>query len=1305
MTRRRALVSQTRFPEIDRDSGSRRVDMFIRWLLERDWSVTFLGTETDGEPRHAHRLQQLGVPTYAGWHEAEGVIADGDFDLALLAFWEPAARLLPMLRSLSPQARVVIDSIDVHFLRTARRLIGGEQQLDAGFGAGLAAELDAYRWADAVLTVSAHEARLLGDLIGHERIHDIPLAMPESRSPVPFDERHGILFIGNFRHLPNGEAVEYLCREILPRLDPDLLAEHPVYVIGSRLEDKGVAAHGAGLPNVRMVGWVPSVEPYLERARICVAPILHGAGVKGKTLESLMAGTPVVTTTLGAEGTPLRHGDQLLIADTPEELADAIAQLLTDRACWERLADQGYAEVAAAHSPERVAERFDEVLERVLAAPARWLKADDTRDGASGREVAYGEVRDAIAATLHCMTAPGSTVLVVSRGDDALLACGGRRMGHFPQAPDGRWAGFHPGDSAAAIEHLEVLRERGARYLVVPSTQFWWLHHYGELTAHLNSACRRIYSDDHLIMFDLAPEPLSAIRYHEPAGGRERVLVIGSYDPTRSAPPARLLEELNRAERFEVEQRWRPREAEPAAAERGEADWILHVDAAAVLPSRFVDDFLGIVSTLAALGVERAQPAHISGPEAGPPVTERLQGILGREVAGLTPLPVTAVRADAERDGPTALVDAVPIALAGPIESGGDPLRYSNVQDVFGVQGDAARRDVERSDGADAPRISVVIATYQRPALLAECLEGFRHQTIAHSEFEVVVVDDGSTGPETQRVLADFAARMPLTWTRIEHSGRSAAKNLAVLLARGELVLFFDDDDRPDPDLLEEHIRAHARYPGEATAVLGHTDWDPRLEVSALMHYLTEVDRLLFAYPNFEPGERIDWQGFWEGRVSSKRSLHLRHGLHDQRLQYSIDVELGWRLREHGIEVIYHPPARSVMQRPIGLDEFCRRYEAKGRAQAAIASLHDHPEVREYTKIEGAAARWQAARPELSRLKERVRELELLGNDNGAAPDLAELYRCYREVFFAHNAKGIADVLGEAVSSSTTVQAAAPVNRAATPEMSANGAVPSESSTNGPVAHTSHANGGDPGAEDPELSIVVPVWSRTPELAEMAARTIERVWEVARIPSEVIVIDNGSPVERQFPARVHRYPVNRGVATAWNTGINLSRAPAIAALNSDCLVEPGWDEALYEAVTTGHRIAFPYTDHCDGQGFRQPDQGGTAGWCFMLTRELFTELGPFDEWFSPAYGEDTDYWHRAWQLGVHLSPVPAARVTHARRSSVTKDDRADMLLLAHRYKYGWKHGVEPLRAPPYYDRVIVEYHGTHRHAPDADPVT
>jgi glycosyltransferase involved in cell wall biosynthesis len=1278
MSQRRALVSQPRFPEIDRDTGSVRLNLFMRWLLERGWSVTFLATETDSEPRHRHRLNQLGIPTYVGVNEAEAIVRGSKFDLALLAFWEPASRLLPILREASPETRVVVDSIDVHFLREARRrVLVSEAELDERFGAVVASELSAYREADAVLTVSSDEAKLLGDFLGAERIHEIPLVHTVPRSTIPFESREGILFVGNFRHTPNGEAAEYLCNDVLPRLTPGILADHSVYVVGNRL-DAYVAAQGHRLQMVEMVGWVPSVAPYLERARVCVVPLLHGAGVKGKVVDSLMAGTPVVTTTVGAEGLELRHGEHVLIADTPDGLADGLAHLLTDREHWEKLVDAGYEHVAATHAPARVNERFGEVLDKVLATPTRAVAADGARVGKNGRRASYRDMTDAINATLNSITPLGSSLVVVSRGDDSLLSCEGRRMGHFPQEPGGQWAG-HPKLSAEAIENLEQLREQGTRYFVVPSAQFWWLHYYGELAAHLESAYRRIYFDDHLIVFDLAPEPRPACCERGQVGGRERVLVIGSYDAARSGPPARLVEELDRAEHFDVRQRWQPADEE-AAVEASEADWILHVDATAILPTGFVDDFMSVVTALSKLGVERAQPAHICGPEAGPPGTEQLLGVLGREVEGTTPLPVIAVRTGAAREGTTTIVDAVPIALARPIRSEGDRMAGYRVLDVFEDDADGPRPSIQRSQVPEAPRISVMLATYERPQLLAGCLEGFCRQTLPQSSFEVVVVDDGSSGSETQRVLADYASRLPLVWTRIEHSGRGAAKNLTLLLARGDLVLSFDDDDYPAPDLLEEHVFAHAEHPDEATAILGHTDWDPDLEISPLMHYLTEVDLLLFSYPRFEPGQRIDWRGFWEGRVSSKRLLHMRHGLHDQRLEYMIDVELSWRLREQGLEVIYHPAARSVQSRPMDFEGFCRHYEAKGRAQAGIASLHDHPEIREYTRVDGAAARWQAARPRMSQLKERIAELEqaLDGRANGAsssdgaATRLAELHQCYREVFYAHNAKGIAEM-------QTGADPGFP-----------DGMDPS--SLRGEQVLPEQVGNGHPGDGTPQLSIVIPVWSRTPELAEMAEQTIERVWEVARLETEVIVIDNGSPVEQPLRARVHRFPENRGVATAWNAGIGVARGPVIAVLNSDCIVEPGWDEALYEAATTGRRIAFPYTDHCDGEGFRQPDQGGTAGWCYMLTRELYDEIGQFDEWFNPAYGEDTDYWHRAWELGIELTPVPAARVKHARRSSMSEDDRHEVLLLGHRYKYGWKHGVEPLAPPPYYNREIIEYH-------------
>ena len=89
----------------------------------------------------------------------------------------------------------------------------------------------------------------------------------------------------------------------------------------------------------------------------------------------------------------------------------------------------------------------------------------------------------------------GSTVVVASKGDEALLCLDGRTGWHFPQTNAGTYAGHHPHDSAAAIEQLEDLRERGGRFFVLPSTAFWWLDHYAEFRRHLESR-HRLASDE-----------------------------------------------------------------------------------------------------------------------------------------------------------------------------------------------------------------------------------------------------------------------------------------------------------------------------------------------------------------------------------------------------------------------------------------------------------------------------------------------------------------------------------------------------------------------------------------------------------------------------------------------------------------------------------------------------------------------------------------------------------------------------------------------------------------------------------------
>ena len=177
--------------------------------------------------------------------------------------------------------------------------------------------------------------------------------------------------------------------------------------------------------------------------------------------------------------------------------------------------------------------------------------------------------------------------------------------------------------------------------------------------------------------------------------------------------------------------------------------------------------------------------------------------------------------------------------------------------------------------------ISVIVPTFNRAALLRASLESLARQSISPNEFEVVVVDDGSSD-ETASVCNTFSSRMDVRYFRIENSGISAAKNLGVLASAGSILLFFDDDDVAHRHLLFEHLRKHRQHREENVAVLGYTAWAPSLHVSELMHYVTEVGCFLFSYPNLTDGQELDFTYFWGGRSSCKRSLLITRGVFRQ---------------------------------------------------------------------------------------------------------------------------------------------------------------------------------------------------------------------------------------------------------------------------------------------------------------------------------------------------------------------------------------------------------------------------------------
>ena len=375
-------------PEFDREGGSRRIFHLIEFFKDDGWAVSFMAQNASTGMRYAQTLQQMGVATYVShipWPGGESslvnpvqLIATGHFDVILLAFWHHAETYLPVIRAQSPQTRVVIDSIDLHFLREARSVLhkngdggGAPHALDAQYAQEMVRELNAYSSADAVLTVSEKEAGLVNDFTGDTALaHAVPDTEDLALSDVPLEERKGILFVGNYRHPPNVQAVEYLCKRVLPLVPAALLAEHPVYIVGNGLNET-VVGYGRDLPNVVMVGWVPSIVPYLQRSRISVIPLLYGAGTKRKLMQSIMVGTPSVSTSIGTEGLNLEDGLEVLVADDPARFAEAVTRLLTDDSLWEKLVLQGRSKIMRLHGRESVRARFDSVVSEIMNKPVK----------------------------------------------------------------------------------------------------------------------------------------------------------------------------------------------------------------------------------------------------------------------------------------------------------------------------------------------------------------------------------------------------------------------------------------------------------------------------------------------------------------------------------------------------------------------------------------------------------------------------------------------------------------------------------------------------------------------------------------------------------------------------------------------------------------------------------------------------------------------------------------------------------------------------------------------------------------------
>ncbi len=349
----------------DQDCGSLRMMEVVRAIRGRGHHVSFIPDHPGPLGRYLEELQCIGVevivPPHYGSLEEFLKERGRQFDLAILSRANVAATHMTAVRRFAPQAKVVFDTVDLHFLREERQAhVTQDEGLLAEISNRKQSELKLVGRADCTLVVSPIEKEILAEECPDCDVRVLPTIYPiDERDRPGYEDRRDIIFIGNFRHMPNVDAILHFIREIFPRIH-ERLPEATLNVIGPHPAPEIVECAG---PSIRILGHVPDVEPIFDRARVSVAPIRFGAGVKGKINQSMALGVPVVASSIAAEGMYLVHEHSAIIADDPESFVDAVIRLWTLRELWQRVAANGRRNLRDHFSVEAAKKPIDELLE------------------------------------------------------------------------------------------------------------------------------------------------------------------------------------------------------------------------------------------------------------------------------------------------------------------------------------------------------------------------------------------------------------------------------------------------------------------------------------------------------------------------------------------------------------------------------------------------------------------------------------------------------------------------------------------------------------------------------------------------------------------------------------------------------------------------------------------------------------------------------------------------------------------------------------------------------------------------------
>jgi glycosyltransferase involved in cell wall biosynthesis len=372
---KRVLIIGHTFPEPTTTAAGGRMMQLIDLFLEEAYQITFASTANSSE--RSEDLSKLGIST-------ENIeLNNSSFDVFI-------SKLKPIVvvfdryiteeqfgwrvSEQCPDALRILDTEDLHFLRKARQeavkknIPAAEANL---FTETAKRELASILRSDVSLIISEYELKLLQEKfrIPSEILHYLPFLVNKTSKSLKnapyYEERADFITIGNLLHAPNVNSVLRLKKEIWPLIRKEL-PQANLCVYGAYAPQQILELHNEK-EGFLVRGWAKDVSEVLQNARVCLAPIQFGAGLKGKLLDAMLYGTPSITTSIGAEG---MHGNlpfSGVIEDTVESFANASVALYTQQNVWLKYQQYGFDIIESRFQKDLFSEAFKQRLINLLS--------------------------------------------------------------------------------------------------------------------------------------------------------------------------------------------------------------------------------------------------------------------------------------------------------------------------------------------------------------------------------------------------------------------------------------------------------------------------------------------------------------------------------------------------------------------------------------------------------------------------------------------------------------------------------------------------------------------------------------------------------------------------------------------------------------------------------------------------------------------------------------------------------------------------------------------------------------------------